>query len=74
MSRRRQADKREVLFGGQDFLAGSFSAAILAAPPAATIADCLAAALESAAVAFTPDRRDLAPQRRLPSIGPILRG
>ncbi len=58
------ADKREVLFGGQDFLSGVFSDAIRAAPPAATIADCLAAALEAAATAFTPDRHDLARQRR----------
>ena len=58
------ADKREVLFGGQDMLAGLFRDAIRAAPPAATTADCLAAALGSAAVAFTPDRHDLAPQRR----------
>jgi AcrR family transcriptional regulator len=58
------ADKREVLFGGQDMLAELFSDAIRAAPPAATTAGCLAAALESAAAAFTPDRHDLAPQRR----------
>jgi AcrR family transcriptional regulator len=58
------ADKREVLFGGQELLIDLFRDAILTAPPAATIADCLAAALESAAVAFTPDRHDLAPQRR----------
>jgi AcrR family transcriptional regulator len=58
------ADKREVLFGGQDMLTQLFSEAIRAAPPAATTVDCLAAALESAAVAFTPDRHDLAPQRR----------
>jgi len=58
------ADKREVLFGGQDMLAELFSSAIRDAPPLATTADCLAAALQSAAVAFTPDRHDLAPQRR----------
>ena len=59
------ADKREVLFGGQDMLAELFSDAVLTAPPSATTAGCLAAALESAAaVAFTPDRHDLAPQRR----------
>jgi AcrR family transcriptional regulator len=58
------ADKREVLFGGQDMLANLFSDAIRTAPPVATAADCLAAALEAAAVAFTPDRHDLAPQRR----------
>jgi AcrR family transcriptional regulator len=57
-------DKREVLFGGQDMLTQLFSDAIRTAPAAATTVDCLAAALESAAVAFTPDRHDLAPQRR----------
>jgi AcrR family transcriptional regulator len=58
------ADKREVLFGGQDMLVELFSDAIRLAPPSATTAECLAAALESAAVAFTPDRHDLAPRRR----------
>ena len=58
------ADKREVLFGGQDMLAELFGDAIRTAPPSATTAGCLAAALESAAAAFTPDRHDLAPQRR----------
>jgi len=58
------ADKREVLFGGQDLLTGLFTEAIRAAPPSATTADCLAAALQAAAAAFTPDRHDLAPQRR----------
>ena len=58
------ADKREVLFHGQDMLTQLFSDAIRTAPPAATTVDCLAAALESAAVAFTWDRHDLAPQRR----------
>ena len=58
------ADKREVLFGGQDMLAELFSNAIRTAPPSATTAGCLAAALEAAAVAFTPARHDLAPQRR----------
>ena len=58
------ADKREVLFGGQDMLVQLFSEAIRTAPPAATTAECLAAALEAVAVAFTPERRDLAPQRR----------
>ena len=58
------ADKREVLFGGQDMLAELFNDAIRTAPPSATTADCLAAALEAVAVAFTPERHDLAPQRR----------
>jgi AcrR family transcriptional regulator len=58
-------DKREVLFGGQDMLVQLFSEAIRTAPASATTADCLAAALEAAAVAFTPERHDLAPQRRV---------
>ena len=57
-------DKREVLFGGQDTLAELFGAAIAAAPPATAPADCLAAALTSAAVVFGPERHDLAPQRQ----------
>jgi AcrR family transcriptional regulator len=58
------ADKREVLFGGQDLLVQLFSDAIRTAPPATTTAGCVAAALEASAVAFTPERHDLAPQRR----------
>ena len=58
------ADKREVLFFGQDMLTELFRDAIRTAPPSATTADCLAAALEAAAVAFTAERHDLAPQRR----------
>ena len=58
------ADKREVLFGGQDILAGLFADAIEAAGPWATTVDCLAAALESVSVVFTPERHDVAPQRR----------
>jgi AcrR family transcriptional regulator len=58
------ADKREVLFGGQDLLVERFGDAIRNAPPWATAAGCLAAALEAAAGAFTPDRHELAPQRR----------
>jgi hypothetical protein len=48
----------------RDLLAQLFRDAIAAAPASAPVAGCLAAALESAAVAFTPDRHDLAPQRR----------
>ena len=58
------ADKREVLFGGQDLLVERFGDAIRNAPSGATAPGCLAAALEAAAVAFTPDRHELAPQRR----------
>jgi AcrR family transcriptional regulator len=58
------ADKREVLFGGQDMLTQLFSDAIKTAPPTAATVDCLAAALAATAFAFTPERHDLAPQRR----------
>jgi AcrR family transcriptional regulator len=58
------ADKREVLFGGQDLLVELFTSAITSAPPSATTAGCLAAALESSAAAFTAERHDLADQRR----------
>ena len=58
------ADKREVLFGGQDMLAERFTEAIATAPPEASVIDCLAAALAAAAVAFTTERHDLAPRRR----------
>jgi AcrR family transcriptional regulator len=58
------ADKREVLFGGQDMLAELFTGAIRNAPPGAGAAGCLAAALEAAAAAFTAERHDLAPQRQ----------
>src|ERR1700728_3992537 len=61
---RHYADKREVLFGGQDQLADLFADAIRAAPAEATPADCLAAVLDAAAPAFVPERHDLALQRR----------
>src|SRR6185437_15971298 len=50
------ADKREVLFGGQDLLVGLFSEAIRIAPPTATTADCLSAALNASDAPFTPER------------------
>ncbi len=62
---RHYADKREVLFGGQDMLVELFTQAIRSASPSATTAGCLAAALESVAVAFTPERHDVAEQRRV---------
>jgi AcrR family transcriptional regulator len=58
------ADKREVLFGGQDVLADRFAEAIRANPPEATVADCLAAVLVAGAATFTPERHDLAVQRQ----------
>jgi AcrR family transcriptional regulator len=58
------ADKREVLFGGQEVLTEAFTRAIGAAPPSATAADCLTAALEAVEVVFTPQRHEFALQRR----------
>src|ERR1700677_5355772 len=48
------ADKREVLFGGEDVLAGLFADAIRAAPPGAALTECLQAALAAAGVVMTP--------------------
>ena len=59
------ADKREVLFGGEDVLAGLFADAIRAAPPGATLTECLQAALAAAGVAMTPQLRPAAARRRL---------
>jgi len=58
------ADKREVLFGGEDVLAALFADAILAAPPGATLAECLQAALAAAEVAMTPQLHTAAARRR----------
>jgi AcrR family transcriptional regulator len=58
------ADKREVLFGGQERLTEAFTTAIGAAPPSATATDCLAAALEAVEVVFTPQRHEIAHQRQ----------
>ena len=59
------ADKREVLFGGEDLLAGLFGDAIRAAPPDATHAECLQAALVAAEAAMAPEQRAKATQRVL---------
>ena len=59
------ADKREVLFGGEDVLAGLFADAIQAAPPDAAPTDCLQAALAAVAAAMTPQQRARAAQRVL---------
>ncbi|MEU1271186.1 helix-turn-helix domain-containing protein [Streptomyces sp. NPDC005799] len=58
------ADKREVVFGGRDQLADRFAEVIRGASPETTVAGCLTAALESVARVFTPERQDLARQRR----------
>lgn len=59
------ADKREVLFGGEDVLAGLFADAIRAAPPGATLSECLHAALAAAGAVMTPQQRPAAARRRL---------
>lgn len=59
------ADKREVLFGGEDLLAGLFADAIRAAPPGATPTECLQAALTAVGAAMTPQLRPAAARRRL---------
>jgi AcrR family transcriptional regulator len=59
------ADKREVLFGGEDVLAGLFADAIRAAPPDATLTECLQAAFAATEVAMTPQQRAKATQRVL---------
>ena len=59
------ADKREVLFGGEDKLAGLFADGIRAAAPEATLTECLQAAFTAAGVAMTPQQRARAAQRVL---------
>ncbi|WP_236652258.1 TetR/AcrR family transcriptional regulator [Streptacidiphilus neutrinimicus] len=57
------ADKREVLFGGEDVLAGLFAEGVRAAAADATPAQCLQAAFAATDVAMTPQRRAMAAQR-----------
>jgi AcrR family transcriptional regulator len=57
------ADKREVLFGGEDVLTRLFADAIRAASPEATLTECLQAAFAAAGVAMTPLQRAKATQR-----------
>ena len=57
-------DKREVLFGGEDVLAGLFADAVLAADPGASLAECLRVALVAADGALTGQQRAKAGQRR----------
>lgn len=59
------ADKREVLFDGEDLLAGLFADAIRAAPPGGTLTECLQAALAAVEVVMTPQRRAVAARRVL---------
>ena len=55
-------DKREVLVAGQDTLSRLLAEGIAAAPGSATPLEAVGAALEAAATAFTPERRQLAPR------------
>lgn len=57
-------DKREVLFGGEDVLAGLFADGIRAAAADATLAQCLRAAFAATDPVMTPQRRAQAVQRR----------
>jgi AcrR family transcriptional regulator len=59
------ADKREVVFGGEDLLAGLFADAIRAAPPGVALTECLQAALAAVGVVMTPQRRAAAARRVL---------
>jgi AcrR family transcriptional regulator len=59
------ADKREVLFAGEDILAGLFAGAIRAASPDTTLIECLQAALAAAGDTMTPHRRAAARRRIL---------
>ena len=59
------ADKREVLFGGEDVLAELFAEGIRAASPDAALTECLQAAFAAAEVAMTPQQRTKAAQRVL---------
>ncbi len=58
------ADKREVLFDGQELLQQHFVDAIAAAPPAEAPMELVASALASTAEFFTPDRRDWSRRRQ----------
>ncbi|MUL77116.1 TetR/AcrR family transcriptional regulator [Mycolicibacterium sp. CBMA 226] len=58
------ADKREVLSAGQEILADLFAEGTAATPPSATPAECISAALQSAAAVFTPQRHHIAALRR----------
>jgi AcrR family transcriptional regulator len=65
------ADKREVLFGGEDVLSGLFAQAIRAASPDATLTECLRAAYAAADDVMTPAQRAKAVQRVLVVAGNI---
>ncbi|HEY5396602.1 MAG TPA: TetR/AcrR family transcriptional regulator [Trebonia sp.] len=55
-------DKREVLVAGQDTLSRLFAEGIADAADAATPLEAVAAGLDAAAAAITPERRELGPR------------
>ncbi|WP_290052634.1 TetR/AcrR family transcriptional regulator [Amycolatopsis solani] len=57
---RHYADKREVLFAGQEILSRLFSDTIAAAPAEATPIEAIAAALTATGEVFGPERREWA--------------
>src|SRR5271156_3077735 len=59
------ADKREVLFGGEDVLTGLCADGIRTASPDAPVSQCLQAAFAAAGVVMTPQQRAKASQRVL---------
>jgi AcrR family transcriptional regulator len=58
------ADKREVLFDGQELFLQAFVSGAAAAPAGAPPMDVMASALESAAAFFTDDRREFSRARQ----------
>lgn len=58
------ADKREVLFSGQEVLSRLLTDAIIGAPGSASPLDAIGAALEALSVAFGPERREWVRQRQ----------
>lgn len=58
------ADKREVLFGGQDAYRGLFADAIAGAPAGATPLEAIGAALAAFAVGFAAERREFLAKRQ----------
>ncbi|TGD87867.1 TetR family transcriptional regulator [Mycolicibacterium sp. CH28] len=58
------ADKREVLFGGQDAYHQLFTDAIAGAPAGATPLEAIGAALAAFAAGFADDRRDFLAKRQ----------
>jgi AcrR family transcriptional regulator len=58
------ADKREILFGGDERLVELFTAGIRNAPLDATLIECLQAALTTAGTLMTEEQRERAARRR----------